>query len=76
MNPEKPILISEAATKVGESKETLIQWISSGRLKMYHPNYVLLSDVRRAKMRVKNTTNYKMFDTNEGNKVFQLLDSE
>jgi len=76
MNQEKPILISEAATKIGEAKETLIEWISSGILKMYHPNYVLLSDVRRSRLRAKNTANYKMFDTKEGNRDFRLLASE
>lgn len=76
MNQEKPLLISEAAIKIGESKETLIQWISSGILKMYHPNYVLLSDVRRSRIRANNTANYKMFDTKEVNKGFQLLASE
>ena len=76
MNQEKPILISEAATKIGEAKETLIHWISSGMLKMYHPNYVLLSDARRARMRIRNTANYKMFDTKEVNKGFRLLASE
>lgn len=76
MKPEKPILISNAADLVGETKETLLGWISSGRLKMYHPNYVLLSDVRRAGVRVKNTTNYQMFSTIKGNKRFQLLRSE
>ena len=48
---EHPLKITKAADVIGVSYKTIYNWLDVGYLKLYHPGYVLLSDVRRAKIR-------------------------
>lgn len=51
---EYPLKITKAADVIGVSYKTIYNWLELGYLKLYHPGYVLLSDVRRAKIKVDN----------------------
>jgi hypothetical protein len=51
---EKAIKINYAAELAGVSQKTIYNWISNGYLRMYHPGFVLFSEVRRAQILVNN----------------------
>jgi predicted site-specific integrase-resolvase len=51
---EYPLKIAKAADIIGVSYKTIYNWLENGYLKLYHPGYVLLSDVRRAQIRAEN----------------------
>lgn len=53
-NGETPIKITQAAEAVGVSYKTIYNWIGDGVLAMFHPGYVMLSEVRRAQIVVAN----------------------
>jgi predicted site-specific integrase-resolvase len=53
---EHPLKITKAADVIGVSYKTIYNWLENGYLKLYHPGYVLLSDVRRAQIRAENAT--------------------
>jgi excisionase family DNA binding protein len=52
---EKAIKINYAAELAGVSQKTIYNWISNGHLRMYHPGFVLFSEVRRAQIVINNT---------------------
>ena len=54
MEQEKAIKINYAAELVGVSQKTIYNWIAWGHLRMYHPGFVLFSEVRRAQIVVAN----------------------
>jgi predicted site-specific integrase-resolvase len=54
MEQEKAIKINYAAELAGVSQKTIYNWISWGYLRMYHPGFVLFSEVRRAQIVVAN----------------------
>lgn len=54
MEQEKAIKINYAAQLAGVSEKTIYNWISRGYLRMYHPGFVLFSEVRRAQIVVNN----------------------
>ena len=51
---EHPLKITKAADVIGVSYKTIYNWLENGYLKLYHPGYVLLSDIRRAQIRAEN----------------------
>jgi len=59
MLDEKPIKIMYAAQYVGVSQKTVYNWLHLGYMRLYHPGYVLLSEVRRAQIRANNTKSDK-----------------
>jgi len=59
---EYPLKIAKAADIIGVSYKTIYNWLENGYLKLYHPGYVLLSDVRRAQIRAENTALKKRTD--------------
>lgn len=66
MSDEKPIKIMYAAQYVGVSQKTVYNWLHLGYMKLYHPGYVLLSEVRRAQIRANNVSTRKRIETSIG----------
>lgn len=50
---EHPLKITKAADVIGVSYKTIYNWLEVGYLKLYHPGYVLLSEVRRAQIKAE-----------------------
>ena len=52
---ESMVKIVVAAETVGVSYKTLYNWIEDGSLKLAHPGYVYLSEVRQVLLKKRNT---------------------
>lgn len=50
LSDERMIKIANAAEEVGVSVKTVYNWIEDGSLKLAHPGFVFLSDVRRVQL--------------------------
>lgn len=51
---EPMVKIQKAALEIGVSYKTIYNWIEDGTLKLAHPGYVRMSDVRRAYIKKQN----------------------
>lgn len=78
---EEPMVkIAIAAETIGVSYKTLYNWIEDGTLKLAHPGYVRMSDVRRARIKKMNDRSEwgrlhsSMFFRDNGK--FKLLDGK
>jgi len=77
---ESMVKIIVAAETVGVSYKTLYNWIEDGTLRLAHPGYVYLSEVRQALL-IKRNTISEWGKTNSGrffreNGKFKLLTGE
>jgi len=55
---EPMVKIQNAANEIGVTYKTVYNWVEDGTLKMTHPGFVLMSEVRRAhliKQGIKST---------------------
>lgn len=52
------VKIQKAASEIGVSYKTIYNWVEDGTLRIAHPGFVLMSEVRRAyliKQNIKST---------------------
>lgn len=54
MLEETPVKIAVAADEIGVTYKTLYNWLSEGTLRLAHPGFVFMSEVRRAWIRNQN----------------------
>lgn len=76
MEQEKPVLIETAAKELDIKSETIVGWIEDGKVKMVHPNYVLMSDIRRAYVGVRNRKGHTFLPPRGDGNGFKLLGKE